>query len=397
MMLANTIADKMVNVEHPVPVTPEGAGLYVHVPFCEQKCEYCDFYSLTQLDQIEAFTEALLTEMELRAPQFSGVQFSTVFFGGGTPSLLSPAQLTRIWQRMATLFDIHPNAECSIESNPGTLSFEKLQTFRDLGFNRLSMGVQSFNPDELKFLGRIHNVADVLENFANARKAGFRNINIDLMTAFPGISHDSFLRSLAQAKALAPEHIACYTLIFEPGTVFFKRMQRGELTPMAEEDEAGYYELAAEILGEAGYQQYEISNFARETALICRHNLAYWQHRPYLGMGPSAHSFYNNARFSNKRSLAVYLKNLSVRQLAEDFREELTHEQLKFEYIFLNLRLKEGMRFDRFAQQFGSDFRIEFAATIAKLQSEGLIETSDSHLRLSTKGWMLADEVAAYF
>ena len=235
---------------------------------------------------------------------------------------------------------------------------------------------------------------------------------VNIFIAYPGASADVLVKStlitlenalngvqgmryMATDATSAGE--ATIRLIFEPGTVFFKRMQRGELTPMAEEDEAGYYELAAEILGEAGYQQYEISNFARETALICRHNLAYWQHRPYLGMGPSAHSFYNNARFSNKRSLAVYLKNLSVRQLAEDFREELTHEQLKFEYIFLNLRLKEGMRFDRFAQQFGSDFRIEFAATIAKLQSEGLIETSDSHLRLSTKGWMLADEVAAYF
>jgi oxygen-independent coproporphyrinogen-3 oxidase len=376
---------------------PQGAGLYVHVPFCEQKCEYCDFYSLTQLEHIEAFTTALLREIELRSPQFAEVTFTTVFLGGGTPSLLSPAQLKRIWQHLHDHFSIHPDAECSIESNPGTLSFEKLATYRALGLNRLSMGVQSFNPDELNFLGRIHTVEDVYENMENARKAGFGNINIDLMTAFPGITTESFLNSLNCARKLQPEHIACYTLIFEPGTVFFKRMQRGELKPIGEDEEAGYYEMAADILAKAGYMQYEISNFASGEDYICRHNLAYWRHQPYLGLGPSAHSFHCNERFANPRSLAIYLKQLRNGVLPENFRERLSEKDLKFEYLFLNLRLKDGMALREYYQRFGSDFLIEFEKPVKHLLNEQLIELSATHLRLSPKGWLIADEIATYF
>ncbi len=375
----------------------QGAGLYVHVPFCEQKCEYCDFYSLTQLENIEAFTNALLREIELRSSEFAEVTFTTVFFGGGTPSLLSPAQLKKIWLHLHRHFTIHPDAECSIESNPGTLSVEKLETFREVGFNRLSMGVQSFNPHELKFLGRIHSVEDVYENMANARKVGFRNINLDLMTAFPGITPASFLNSLKCARDLQPEHIACYTLIFEPGTVFFKRMQRGELKPLGEDEEAAYYETAASVLGSAGYEQYEISNFARGKDYICRHNLAYWRHYPYLGLGPSAHSFFRNERFANPRSLAVYLKQLQKGELPENFREQLSEKDLKFEYLFLNLRLKEGVLLSDYRRRFGQDFLTEFQRPVKRLLDEQLIELSDTHLRLSPKGWLIADEIATYF
>lgn len=375
----------------------EHAGLYIHIPFCQQKCEYCDFYSITRLEQVEEFVEALLAEIALRAAEFREQVFQTVFFGGGTPSLLSAEQLERIWRALQAHFRIDPGGEFSIESNPGTLTREKLTHFRALGFNRLSMGVQSFNPAELRFLGRIHSVEEVRENFRNAREAGFRNINLDLMTAFPGLTPESFRYSLEEALALSPEHLSCYTLIFEPGTVFYKKMQSGELNPLGEDEEAAYYELAQEILEARGYCQYEVSNFARGRERVCRHNLVYWEHRPYLGLGPSAHSFYRNVRWGNKRSLTIYIKSLQKGQLPLDFREELSPEQLMFEYTFLSLRLREGLDTGAFRQRFGLDFREKYRSAIHKLAENELVEWSDRHLRLSAKGWLVADTVASYF
>ena len=376
-------------------MNPDG-GLYIHVPFCYAKCEYCDFYSITLLDQIEDFVEALLREIELRAADFREVTFTTVFFGGGTPSLLSAAQLRRIWEALQANFRIDPQGEFSIESNPGTLDQPKLQAFREAGFNRLSMGVQSFNPQELKFLGRIHSVAEVYNSFENARMAGFSNINIDLMTAFPGITRETFRHSLEAALALESEHISCYTLIFEPGTVFYKRMLRGELSPLGEDEEALYYELAAEVLAKHGYRQYEISNFARGDH-VCRHNLIYWKHRPYLGLGPSAHSFWQNTRFGNKRSLSAYVRHLKKGELAEDFRETLSQDDLMFEYIFLSLRLREGLDLEDFQTRFGQPLYTRHQAAIERLLADNLIELTDHHLRLSRSGWMVADAVAEYF
>jgi len=375
----------------------EHAGLYIHVPFCQQKCEYCDFYSITRLDQVEEFVEALLAEIALRAAEFREQVFQTVFFGGGTPSLLSEEQLERIWQALQANFRIDPGGEFSIESNPGTLTREKLAHFHALGFNRLSMGVQSFNPAELRFLGRIHSVEEVRENFRNAREAGFRNVNLDLMTAFPGLTPESFRYSLEQALALAPEHLSCYTLIFEPGTVFYKKMRSGELNPLNEDEEAAYYELAREMLEAHGYCQYEISNFARGRERLCRHNLVYWEHRPYLGLGPSAHSFYRKVRWANKRSLTIYIKSLQKGQLPLDFREELSPEQLMFEYTFLGLRLREGLDTGEFRQRFGMDFREKYHSAIRKLAENELVEWRDQYLRLSPKGWLVADTVASYF
>ncbi len=373
------------------------AGLYFHIPFCQKKCDYCDFYSITQVDQIDRFVSTLLKEIELRAPLFKNERFTTVFFGGGTPSLLNASQLTRIWQKIRENFQISPDAECSIESNPGTLNDEKLAQFREAGFNRLSMGVQSFNATELDFLGRIHSVEEVFENFENARNAGFSNINIDLMTAFPGICHESFQHSLNQAAALKPEHIACYTLIFEPGTVFYKRMKRGELQPLNEEKEAEYYEMAAEILAKFGFQQYEVSNFSRGKEKVCRHNLIYWKHHTYAGFGPSAHSFHQNVRYANKRSLMAYVHAINAGNLPVDFREELSVEQLMFEYVFLNLRLKDGLDLHEFRQRFGLDFLQHYESNIARLTDDAVVEFDEHSFRLSPKGWLLADSVATYF
>lgn len=373
------------------------AGLYVHIPFCQAKCEYCDFYSITQLEQIEAFVEALILELTLRAEQHRDDVFSTVFWGGGTPSLLTPGQIQRVMSAIRRQYKILPQAEVSVESNPGTLAPEKLESFIAAGFNRISMGVQSFNPDELIFLGRIHSVDDVVRNVEAARKAGFVNLNLDLMTAFPGITEQSFAFSLEQAISLSPEHISCYTLIFEPGTVFHKRLQRGELIAVDEDEEAGYYQQAAEKLLTAGFQQYEVSNFSLGPSHICQHNLIYWQHHPYIGFGPSAHSFYGRRRFSNKRSLMAYIRQINEKSLPIDLDETLDDTTLMFEYLFLNLRLRSGVNLSEFRRRFGRDAREVYRRQIDDLLQQSLLTVEDEHLRLSSHGWMVADAVVANF
>jgi len=349
------------------------------------------------MDDVDNFVAALCREMELRAPDYSRQVFDTVFWGGGTPSLLTEKQFARIRESLWQNFRIRSSAEFTVEANPGTLSLSKLRFLRELGVNRLSLGVQSFNPDELRFLGRIHSVHEARRSFQNARAAGFDNINIDLMTAFPGISAASFQNTLNEALKLLPEHISCYTLIFEPGTVFYKKMKQGILTPVSEAEEAGFYEMAAERLSGFGYRAYEISNFSRGGEFVCRHNLIYWNHRPYLSFGPSAHSFDGVKRWGNARSLAVYLKQINAGKLPVDFEETLSPEQLRFEYIFLQLRLREGINLREFQQRFGMPLQSAYAEPLHKLQQEKLIEIQNDSLRLSPRGWMLADSVSAYF
>ncbi|MFQ5584234.1 MAG: radical SAM family heme chaperone HemW, partial [Calditrichia bacterium] len=331
-------------------------GLYIHIPFCVQKCGYCEFYSITRTEQIESFVQALLIEIELRAELFNRQVFHTIFLGGGTPSLLSENQMERIWSSLKNNFKFIARPETTIEANPGTLSPSKLEFLKDSGFNRLSLGVQSFNANELKFLGRIHSATEALEIYENARSAGFQNINIDLMTAFPGITHRSFRGSLKTALQLQPEHISCYTLIFEPGTPFHRRMKRGELIPLSADAEAEYYEIARQTLESSGYYQYEISNFAKGADYICKHNTIYWKQYPYLGLGSSAHSFHKNIRSANIRSVNRYISLLKQGKLPQVMTEQLSQEQMMFEYIFLNLRLRDGLDLTDFRKRFKQDF-----------------------------------------
>jgi len=373
------------------------AGLYIHIPFCEKKCDYCDFYSITALDRIDSFISALQKEIEIRSPIFSDYTFHTIFFGGGTPSLLKEKQVLQIWDTLTSNLSFIEKPEITVEANPGTLTHSKLSFLKNIGFNRLSLGVQSFNPDELTFLGRIHSAEDVYENFSFAREAGFSNINIDLMTAFPGITLDSFKKSLGETIRLRPEHISCYTLIFEPGTVFHRKMLKGQLNPLEDAEEASYYRLASAILKENGYHHYEISNFSIGENNLCKHNLIYWNHKPYLGLGPSAHSFFNNQRHANKRSLSAYLDALDMGNLPIDFQENLSDDDLIFEYMILNLRLQKGINLSEFRNRFGVDCSERFNSKIKYLSENNLIEVDDRYLRLSEKGWMFADSIAAYF
>jgi len=375
----------------------KNAGLYIHIPFCQKKCGYCDFYSITALHQIEDFLDSLQKEIELLSSQYAHWVFDTVFIGGGTPTVLSEKQLEVLWRQIHRHFRIADNAEITIEANPGTINYEKLKFLRALGINRLSMGVQSFFEEDLRFLGRIHRTDDVLNNYEAARKAQFSNINLDLMTAFPGLSPQRFENTLLKATQLQPEHISCYTLIFEPKTPFYVKMKKGLLKPLDQETEAIFYQIANNILSENGYTPYEISKFALTEDLRCKHNLKYWNHQPYLGLGPSAHSFIQPKRWWNIQQLHDYIRSLRIGKLPVAGSEELDQSTLEFEYIFLHLRLKDGINLEEFNRKFHVNFFEKYKNTLDKLIKGGFIEQFNDRVVLSSRGWLLADEVAQDF
>ncbi|GAB4370014.1 MAG: radical SAM family heme chaperone HemW [Calditrichia bacterium] len=375
----------------------QNAGIYLHIPFCERKCGYCDFYSITNLNKIEVFVEGLCKEIRLRAAQYSHLTFDTVYLGGGTPSLLPIAQLKKIWEVLFRHFRISPEGEFTIEANPGTLTRTKLREIRSLGFNRLSLGVQSFRDEDLKFLNRIHTVEDIRRNYQDAREVGFGNINFDLMSAFPGLTLQKFQKTLEMAVDLRPEHVSCYTLIFEPHTPFYRKMVNGDIRPVEEDEEAAFFDTALDFLSARGYQVYEISNFALGETYRCRHNMKYWEHQNYLGFGPSAHSFISPMRWGNVRSLALYIRALLQNRLPVVSREVLTPETRQFEYIFLHLRLAEGINLSEFYNYFGEKFTEKYGDTLTTLINDDLIVHQADRIRLTRKGWRLADEVARHF
>jgi oxygen-independent coproporphyrinogen-3 oxidase len=246
-------------------------------------------------------------------------------------------------------------------------------------------------------LERIHSVTDIIENFNAARQAGFDNINIDLITAFPGLTLDQFRNTLEQVITLDCEHISCYTLILEVHTEFYKRYEKGEYNPLSSDQEADFYELANEILENADYHAYEISNFARNSSWQCQHNLKYWHHQPYLGLGPAAHSFMLPERRTNVRHLSTYLDYIRKDQLPVEQKERLSENTLEFEYIFLHLRLREGLNILDYSNRFQKDFKDTYADQLSNFLSSGLVEQDDNNLRLSKKGWLLADEIVSSF
>ena len=373
------------------------AGLYLHIPFCLKKCGYCDFYSITRLQQQNDFVEVLIREMVLLSPQYQHLEFDTIYLGGGTPSLLSTQQLETIWQNIQHHFTVSPQGEFSIEANPGTIDQEKLSILRQIGFNRLSLGVQSFNETDLKLLGRIHSIQEIYDGYDAARQAGFKNINIDLISAFPGLTGSRFRTTLQKAAELKTEHVSCYTLIFEPNTPFYRRLKQGELQALTADEEAVFIEISNQELLKAGYTAYEISNYAVSADYFCRHNLKYWEHRPYLGLGPSAHSFISPRRWKNHRSVTRYIQSLNNDLLPITQQETLSDNDLEFEYIFLHLRLKEGLNLVDFHDRFQSDFTEKYRTPLEKLNEAGLIDFYNRQVKLSDRGWLLADEVSSFF
>ncbi|MBO4981655.1 MAG: oxygen-independent coproporphyrinogen III oxidase [Lachnospiraceae bacterium] len=376
--------------------------LYFHIPFCVRKCAYCDFLSAPAGKPVqEAYMKAMLAELSGRADECRDHRVSSVFIGGGTPSVVEETWICQLMQRVKESFALASDAEITIEVNPGTVTEKKLKVYRQAGINRLSIGLQSARDEELKKLGRVHTYEQFLETYCAARAAGFANINVDVMSALPGQSLLNYEETLKKVLALSPipEHISAYSLIIEEGTPFFESYGRGELQLPDEDCERRMYERTAELLGEAGFVRYEISNYARP-GFFCRHNCGYWKRTEYLGFGIGAASLFQNSRFSNSRELSAYLKEpLGSR---ED-RTVLSPQDRMEEFMFLGLRMTAGVNYREFAETFGQTMEEVYGGIIQKNRETGLLydrkdpETGERFLALTGRGVNVSNYVMAQF
>lgn len=372
--------------------------LYIHIPFCVKKCAYCDFLSgPASRERIEEYIQALKKEIESYRKFAEDYEVSTVFFGGGTPSLLSSEQMEMIMGAIKHIFLLQENAEITMEANPGTVTEERLKAYKKAEINRLSFGLQSAKNEELTILGRIHTFEEFLESYEIARKAGFSNINVDLITAIPKQTLESWEETLTTIIELEPEHISAYSLIVEEGTPFAELYgEDGKWEEMLpdEEEERNMYRKTEEMLQRAGYHRYEISNYAKR-GYECRHNLGYWDRTEYLGLGLGASSFLNQTRFHNTEDMERYLKNAKEH---ENIHEEIEHlkvqEQME-EFIFLGLRKMKGIAETEFAEAFGTDIWECYGKNIRRVIQNGLLEQENGYLRLTKKGIDVSNYVFA--
>lgn len=374
-------------------------SLYIHIPFCERKCRYCDFYSVAGTDSLEDFLAALMREIVLRRDRFGAASYETVYFGGGTPSLLAPRQIETVLACLRAAFRIAPEAEITIEVNPGTVTRESLAAYRSLGVNRLSIGIQSFHDRELAFLGRTHDRAEALRCLESSRAAGFENVALDLIYSIPGQTPQQWEENLRMAADLAPQHIAAYSLAVEDSTPLARMVETGRVRLNPPEREAAMYERTMALLAARGYEHYEVSNYALP-GFRCRHNCAYWSHRDYLGFGPSAHSFRTPSeprrgrRWSNLADLSAYLGRLAQGLLPIASEEHVGPWELVQERILLGLR-SDGLHLARLAVELGHDLRLGQDGVMRWLIDEALAVRDGPVLRLTPKGYLLCDEIAA--
>ncbi len=366
-------------------------GLYIHIPFCLSKCSYCDFYSSTSVSAVPDFLNGLFKEMEMYRNRFN--PFDTVYIGGGTPSLLSSDQLENILIKVRKYFALVSDTEITIETNPADLNPSFLESIREIGINRINIGVQSFDEKALGFLGRRHSVIQALSAIEASRKAGFHNIGLDLIYGVPEQNIDLWLDTLRQALAFLPEHLSCYQLTLEAKTPLGIRCQAGEFFVPGEELQYEFFMKTSEFLREAGYHHYEVSNFARGEGYASRHNQKYWDHSHFLGLGPSAHSFQSNQRWWNHRSLEQYLTSINRGILPVEGKEILTMEQLQLEALYLGLRTKRGVCLEEFKNRYDYDLFIEKKELLAKLEEEGFISIRDGLLSPTQAGLAVADSL----
>ncbi len=389
---------KLIQPIEPIQQLLETASLYLHIPFCHTRCHYCDFNTYAGLLPLrEPYVKALLSEIALAgkmAQHADGTprRSRTMFFGGGTPSLLSVSQITRLLDACFKAFVIDKDAEITMEANPGTLDQEQLAGIRAVGVNRLSMGAQSFDAELLKTLGRIHSPEEITQAVQYARAVGFTSINVDFMFGLPGQTMQHWRETLDQALDLRPEHLSLYSLIIEEGTPFYSWTHEGRITPGDEDLCADMYEYADERLQAAGYENYEISNWALP-GHHSRHNLTYWQNLPYIGMGAGAYSTFGGRRFSNIREPLDYIKTLKSGHLPEAESEMVEREQEMSETSFLALRTSIGLHLPTFEQRFSQPFAQFVGDRLRPVEEAGLLEQEDDWLRLSKRGRLLGNEV----
>ena len=380
-------------------------GIYIHIPFCVRKCFYCDFLSAPSDEETrERYVKSLCREIKQETRAYEQYQVDTIFFGGGTPSLLTAEQIQRIMDTVRGNYSLQSGKEepeITMEVNPGTVTFEKLCGYKKAGINRLSIGLQSVRDEELKALGRIHTFEEFKDTWNFARKAGFSNINVDLMSALPGQSVENWRESLEKAAALGPEHISAYSLIVEAGTLFFDWYEEKSVTdeahpPLPDEDkEREMYKLTEEFLKQYGYHRYEISNYAKE-GKECRHNRRYWQRENYAGFGLGAASMVENVRWSNTRNLQQYLEA----NRKED-RQVLSEKEQMEEFMFLGLRLTKGVSTQNFYRQFGKEIESVYGQVLTELMEEKLLlkteEAEETRYFLSPYGTDISNYCMAQF
>ena len=360
-------------------------GLYVHIPFCVQKCKYCDFISFTSCDYSE-YIDSLCNELDL----WKGENVDTVFIGGGTPTVLPTKLIDKLFAHINLTFKPEQNTEWTVEANPKTVDKEKLELMSSLGVNRISLGVQSFNDNELKRIGRIHTSKEAQETILLI-KEHFDNFNIDIISALPDQTYESFINTLRTAVGFNPAHISCYSLILEEGTPLHAEHQKSPLSLPDEDTERDMYSSMIDFLENNGYHQYEISNFSKP-GYECRHNLKYWHCEDYIGVGVAAHSLYNGVRNENTSELAEYLKgNYSNEKTV------LTPSDKMSEYIIMSFRLREGLDEKEFYKRFSIDFSKEYKKALERFISMGLIEKTPTGYRLTRDGINVSNSILCEF
>lgn len=378
--------------------------LYIHIPFCVKKCDYCDFLSFSADEQTQrSYVAALQKELVFYGAKYKGRRITTIFIGGGTPSWLREESMQAVMEAVYENFAVDRDAEITIECNPGTVTEHKFEVYRKIGINRLSIGLQSAHNDELKILGRIHTYEQFLKTYDMARKHGFTNINIDLMSSLPGQTPEIFCDSLHRVLQLKPEHISAYSLIIEKGTPFYDlykfdavRQEAGMQTESlpTEEEEYQTTKMTQHILKEAGYHWYEVSNFAKP-GYECRHNIGYWKRVDYLGVGLGASSLIDNVRYSNTRDLYTYL-SVPADSLHETAEQTTRNGQME-EFMFLGLRMRDGFYRDEFTQAFGIPIEAVYGDALNHLQQEELLLKREGRIYLTDKGMDLNNYVVAQF
>ena len=394
--------------------------IYVHIPFCAKKCAYCDFLSFPgNMRMRREYTDKLLEEIRIQSSFVREYQVDTIFLGGGTPSVLDVTDITAIMGALKEHYDIAPDAEITIEVNPGTVKMEGLVAYREAGINRVSMGLQSADDTELRYLGRIHTYDEFLKSFQRVRMAGFTNVNVDLISAIPGQTPESWRNTLKKTAMLKPEHISAYSLIVEEGTPFYDRygghvemesyeMSQEErrrlmaLPDLPDEDtEREMYYMTRNCLAEQGYERYEISNYARP-GFECRHNVGYWTGTGYLGLGLGASSYLEGCRFHNTSDFQSYVSahfddEAEFCQALRQDMEQLSVKSKMEEFMFLGLRLTQGVSVEGFITRFGQSIRNVYGGVIDKLEREGLLEHKNGYYHLTERGLDLSNYAMSLF
>lgn len=370
----------------------KNTALYIHIPFCDHKCIYCDFYSIITSDNIQSFLDALKKEIEYFSRIYSKDRiFTSIFFGGGTPSLMQPEYLLEIITQLKNNFVIDDKAEITMETNPGTVDKNKLLKFREAGINRISIGIQSFDEDELKFLTRIHDKRTAIQTVYNAAEVGFENISVDLIFNLPNQTKEKWIDNLKIAVELPIKHISTYSLILERGTILNKLVLDGKVIMQDDDYDADLYETTIDFLLSKGFYQYEVSNFTKP-GFECVHNNAYWRYRDYLGLGTSSHSFIDGKRWWNYSSLKKYISEIKINGHAVMNSEIISNEQMHDEYVMLALR-SSGLDLIDYKKSFDDNWIKKNNYYFESLKKENLLVIDDKLIRLTAKGYAVCDEI----